>query len=196
MTKILTQYNYFRAALKKGSVAEKLSMSLLFAIFLALISQIKMPLPFTPVPLSMGTFGVCAAALTLGGVWGFVSVLMWVLMGFFGLPVFVGFKSGATVLFGTTSGYIFGYALCALALGFITSKNDDSLKAKAFLFVSQVGIILFCGMIGLYIWSHANGLNYTMTEAFLKGVLPFVVGDVLKAVVLSVAMTQVIKLKR
>lgn len=193
MTDILRKYNNTRAyIINEAGISRKVVLAFLFAIALAVTSQIKIYLAFTPVPINLATFAVCASALTLGGFWSFVSVAIFILAGTIGLPSTI-----APHALGATTGYLAGYALCALVLGKYTERNNmnNMIKTSIVLFISQIAIIHICGMIGLYIWSASIGTPYTFMEVIMKGSVPFLIGDSIKAIVLSALMTAVLKNK-
>ena len=83
----------------------------LFAALIAVCSQIQIP---GPVPFTLQTFAVFLAAGLLGGKRGSIAVLIYILLGAIGLPVFAGFKGGIGALLGTTGGYILGFILSML----------------------------------------------------------------------------------
>ena len=195
MTTLIKKYNDARVYLiNDASIVQKMALSILFAIILAVASQIKIFLSFTPVPINLGTFAVCMAGMTLGGFWGFVSVAIYMLAASVGLPVIAG-----SSLIGATTGYIIGYGICAFALGKWTErgniKKDSFVKTSAVLFVFQIAIIHICGMIGLYIWSvYSPDIQpYTLTEVIMKGTVPFLFGDSIKAIILSLSMGFILK---
>ena len=195
MTTLIKKYNDARVYLiNDAGIVQKMALSILFAIILAVASQIKIFLSFTPVPINLGTFAVCMAGMTLGGFWGFVSVAIYMLAAAVGLPVIAG-----SSLIGATTGYIIGYGICAFVLGKWTErgniKKDSFVKTSAVLFVFQIAIIHICGMIGLYIWSvySPNIQPYTLTEVIMKGTIPFLFGDSIKAMILSLSMGFILK---
>ena len=195
MTTLIKKYNDARVYLiNDASIVQKMALSILFAIILAVASQIKIFLSFTPVPINLGTFAVCMAGMTLGGFWGFVSVAIYMLAAAVGLPVIAG-----SSLIGATTGYIIGFAICAFALGKWTErgniKKDSFVKTSAVLFIFQIAIIHICGMIGLYIWSvYSPDIQpYTLTEVIMKGTVPFLFGDSIKAIILSLSMGFILK---
>ena len=193
MTTLIKKYNDARVYLiNDASMVQKMALSILFAIILAIASQIKIFLSFTPVPINLGTFAVCMAGMTLGGFWGFISVAIYMLAAAIGLPVIAG-----SSFLGATTGYIVGYSICAFALGKWTEKSDikkySFIKTSAVLFVFQIAIIHICGMIGLYIWSVSTGSPYTLTEVIMKGTVPFLLTDSIKAMVLSLSMGFILK---
>ena len=72
-------------------------------------------------------------------------------------------------------------------------KKDSFVKTSAVLFIFQIAIIHICGMIGLYIWSVSTGSPYTLTEVIMKGTVPFLFGDSIKAIILSLSMGFILK---
>ena len=193
MTTLIKKYNDARVYLiNDASMVQKMALSILFAIILAIASQIKIFLSFTPVPINLGTFAVCMAGMTLGGFWGFISVAIYMLAAAVGLPVIAG-----SSFLGATTGYIVGYSICAFALGKWTEKCDikkySFIKTSAVLFIFQIAIIHICGMIGLYLWSVSTGSPYTLTEVIMKGTVPFLLTDSIKAMVLSLSMGFILK---
>ena len=193
MTTLIKKYNDARVYLiNDASMVQKMALSILFAVILAVASQIKIFLSFTPVPINLGTFAVCMAGMTLGGFWGFISVAIYMLAAAVGLPVIAG-----SSFLGATTGYIVGYSICAFALGKWTEKCDikkySFIKNSAVLFIFQIAIIHICGMIGLYIWSVSTGSPYTLTEVIMKGTVPFLLTDSIKAMVLSLSMGFILK---
>ncbi|MBR2724722.1 MAG: biotin transporter BioY, partial [Ruminococcus sp.] len=83
----------------------------LMTVIIVLCSWICLPLP---VPITMQTFGIYAALTLLGGKKGLCSVLLYILLGAAGLPVFAGFSAGLYHLVSPTGGYIWGFVFCAL----------------------------------------------------------------------------------
>ena len=85
----------------------------IFAALIAICSWISIP---TTVPFTLQTMGVFTAVGLLGGKRGSLAVLVYILLGLVGLPVFAGFSGGVGVLFGTTGGYIIGFLASALLM--------------------------------------------------------------------------------
>ena len=82
----------------------------LFAAIIAVCSWIQIPMT---VPFTMQTFAVFCALTTLGGKGGTISILIYIVLGAVGVPVFAGFTGGIGILFGTTGGYIIGSPVCS-----------------------------------------------------------------------------------
>ena len=143
-------------------------------IFLSIMSQLIIPLYFTPVPISLGSFGVMLIALLYGRKLGTATVLSYVVAGSFGAPIFAGFKTG--FLFSPTGGYILGYIAAALILGFLSDKGIAKSYAKTFLSLLLVSVIIF--ILGALVLM----LFVPIKNVFMAGVLPFIPGDMLKVV--------------
>ena len=141
--------------------------------FLSLMSQVIIPLPFTPVPISLGTFGVTLMALLYGRKLGTATILSYVAAGSLGAPIFAGFKSGS--LFSPTGGYILGYIVATIILGYLADRGVTKSYVKTFFsLLLSSAIILTLGSIVLSIF--VPGKN-----AFMVGVLPFLPGDAIKS---------------
>ena len=141
--------------------------------FLSLMSQVIIPLPFTPVPISLGTFGVTLMALLYGRKLGTAPILSYVAAGSLGAPIFAGFKSGS--LFSPTGGYILGYIVATIILGYLSDKGVTKSYVKTFFsLLLSSAIILTLGSIVLSLF--VPGKN-----AFMVGVLPFLPGDAIKS---------------
>ncbi len=155
-----------------------------------LAAQIKISLPWTPVPISGQTFAVLIAGVLLGRWWGGISQIIYVGMGVAGVPWFVGWSGGYSVLIGPTGGYIVGFILAALFLGYFTDKY---IRARSFL--SMLGLMFFAnfilihilGLLQLEVWFHlVKGTSPTLWELLLMGTIPFIIGDITKIVIAAV----------
>ena len=145
--------------------------------FLSLMSQVIIPLPFTPVPISLGTFGVTLMALLYGRKLGTATILSYVAAGSLGAPIFAGFKSGS--LFSPTGGYILGYIVATIILGYLSDKGVTKSYVKTFFsLLLSSAIILILGSIVLSIF--VPGKN-----VFMVGVLPFLPGDAIKSTTIT-----------
>ena len=141
--------------------------------FLSIMSQILIPLPYTPVPISLGTFGVTLMALLYGRKLGTATILSYVAAGSLGAPIFAGGKAGS--LFSPTGGYILGYIVATITLGYLADKGVTKSYVKTILsLMLSSAIILTLGSLVLSLF--VPGKN-----AFMIGVLPFLPGDALKS---------------
>ena len=148
-----------------------------FAALTAVCSQIMIPLPFTPVPINLAYLSVLICGGVLGAKKGVLAMVVYVLLGAVGVPVFVGFNAGLGVLAGPTGGYIVGYivmpAVCGI-VGFCRRGGalGGFLKGVVVVFVGYgFGTVWFMVLMGV-----------SFPAAFLMCVVPFIPGDVLKII--------------
>lgn len=142
------------------------------AALLAVLSQIAIPLPFTPVPITGQTLGVALLALTLGRNRGIASVVLYFVAGAMGMPVFAGAQSG--FVFGPTMGYLIGMLLATVVMGSLADSGWTS-SFKKTLLTAFVGtaITFVCGVSVLAFFLPAKTL-------LMAGVLPFLPGSLIK----------------
>ena len=171
------------------SVAKKLIACFVMASIVGLLAQIRVYLPWTPVPIVGSGLGVIISGVILGGSWGAVSMLIYALLGFAGMPWFAGFRGGPEVLFGPTAGYIIGFIFAAAFVGYLTRKLGKSRSfTKILLIVAVANFILIYipGLIWLKRWflfSCHRALS--IKELLFLGALPFVPGDIVKVFLAS-----------
>ena len=154
-----------------------------FALLTAVAAQIEIPLGFTPVPLTGQTFAVLLAGAVLGARRGAMSQGVYWLSGLVGLPFYSGGAGGWEKGTGATMGYLVGFILAAYAIGYLAErKHDRSFASSLPAMLLGSTIIYACGASWLAIHLGipvANGEQ----NAISLGVAPFLIGDVLKAVV-------------
>lgn len=114
----------------KNSNLYKLVLTGIFAAVVAVCSWISIPLPFTQVPVNLAILGVLLAGGLLGSKYGTLSLIIYILLGAVGVPVFAGFGAGLGTLVGPTGGYIVGYVLCAAVAGLGASSSAASKISK------------------------------------------------------------------
>ena len=149
------------------------------SLFLALCSHISIPLYFSPVPLSGQTVAIMLIGITLGSRKGLLSVLAYLAQGSFGLPVFSAGHSGILHLVGPTGGYLLGFLFQVYLVGKITEKQQVFHSGKTFfaLLLSSLVLLTF-GTLWL-------SLFVGVSSALVMGFLPFVVGDIIKALAIT-----------
>ena len=165
------------------SIPKKMALALGMAALTGLLAQVRFPLPWSPVPITAQTFAVLLAGVLLGRWWGGASLAIFAGLGVAGVPWFSGWASGI----GATWGYIFGFILAALFLGYFTDKY---IRSRSFL--SMLGLMLFANFVLIYIpgllwlgfWLDVvAGTSAASFAALLgMGLLPFIAGDITKAV--------------
>lgn len=163
------------------SATFRMTVTALFAAVIAVASWISVPLPFTPVPINLATLAVALAGAVLGYKYGTISVLVYILLGAAGVPVFAGFTGGLGHIAGPTGGYIVGYLTAAFITGFVFRMTcRDKIKwywAAAAAFLGTVSCYLL-GTIWFIILT-GNGLAASMSMC----VIPFIPGDIFKIAV-------------
>ncbi len=156
----------------------------LFAALVAASAWVKIPLPFTAVPLTLQVFVVLLAGAVLGARLGAISLVVYVLLGAVGVPVFAGGGAGLAYLLGPTGGYVLGFVLAALIVGLVADRQppeSSSIWARAANGGAMLVGIIAIYFVGLVRLKLVSGMPWD--KAFLAGVLPFIGFDVAKAVV-------------
>lgn len=146
----------------------------LFAALVALMAQISIPLPFSPVPITGQVFGVFLVGALLGGRWGACSLLVYILTGAAGFPVFHHFQGGVHILLGPTGGYLWGFVLGGYLLGRYTEKRHTYLS----LLTGMAFCLFAIYTLGTLQLSFISGLAWR--QALMIGVIPFIPLDIVK----------------
>jgi len=150
----------------------------------------KIQTPFTLVPATMQTFVVLFLGMILGYKLAAATVILYLIEGLIGLPVFA--KGGGLVyLIGPTGGYLIGFILTAFFAGMIKAKNDPIVVFIYLLFSVSVTYIL--GLLGL--WNYM-GLDKSFNQVFLVGAQPFLLIEIYKILILTVLSKQILKFRR
>ncbi|VBB06415.1 bioy protein [Lucifera butyrica] len=151
----------------------------LFAALLAISSQIYIPIG--PVPHTLQIMFVFLAGFILGGRWGFISVLLWVLLGVFGLPVFSEGKSGLAALAGPTGGFLVGFMVAAYLVGRCVEQGKLSAKMTVAVLLCVLFIVYGLGLAGFLLSFHFFlHKSMTLNQAMLIAVIPFLPFDIIK----------------
>ena len=149
---------------------------LFFCFATAAGALVRIPLPFTPVPLTLQTFFVLLSGLALGSAYGATSMTLYLLFGMLGLPFFAGEASGASWLLGPTGGYLIGFIAASSIAGIAAHPDTKPLLRIGYLILSTM-LILIMGTIGLSLYS-----GQSIISSLVPGVAPFIPGDILKLV--------------
>lgn len=153
----------------------------LCAVFAAVLSVFSViTIPTGIIPVTLGLFGVWLTAIALGGKKGVVSVLVFILIGVVGMPVFSGMKGGAGVIIGPTGGYLTSYIFMALITGAVSSKIGGRYDIVSFFVRFAAGLVsLFvCYFFGTVQFVFISG--QTIKESLAMCVYPFVIFDLVK----------------
>jgi biotin transport system substrate-specific component len=148
----------------------------IFTILTVIAGFIRIPVPMSPVPITLQTFFVLLAGASLGAWRGSASQLGYLALGLFGLPVFSTMGSGFLYLAGPSGGYMAGFVLAALFIGFTKRFCEASYAGMFLLFVAAEAVILCSGAVWLGVLT-----GYDPIKLAQIGVLPFIPGDLLKA---------------
>ena len=152
----------------------------LFAVLMAVCAWITVPLPKPLVQFTMQTFGMFIALITPGGRRGLYTMVVYLLLGAVGVPVFSGFRGGLGVLLDTTGGYIIGFVAAALVYWLLTAKLGDSLPMKAAACVLGLAVCYAFGTAWfLVVYARTTG-PIGVTTALGWCVFPYIAPDLLK----------------
>lgn len=166
------------------AIGNKVILALGFAMATGLLAQVRFALPFTPVPVTGQTFGVLLAGVLLGRSWGGISMALYAGLGALGIPWFAGFTGGIGALAGPTGGYLFGFVLTALFLGYVTDKYVRSRKfgyMAGLMSLATLFLIFLPGLVQLGIWSNfITGNSVSVSQLLALGFYPFLIGAVVK----------------
>src|SRR6266550_3179227 len=141
---------------------------------IAIAAQIAIPIPFSPVPLTLQPLAVLLVGVALGATRGSAAAALYLLEGASGLPVFAQGHGGAIWLVGATAGYLYSYPLAAGLAGWLSEHGWGSRTLRAVL-----GMLAALGVIYLGGWAWLAVL-FGARAAFAMGVAPFFVADVVK----------------
>ncbi len=155
----------------------KLAIAGLMTSITCILGPISITVPFSPVPISLGLFGILLTTCLLGAKLGTLSCTLYILLGFVGLPVFSGFTSGVGVVLGPTGGYLMGYLFVAAFSELFLAKKKGSLPLHI------TGILLglaACYAMGSFWLSHSMSIHFS--RALFIGVAPYFPFDLLKII--------------
>ena len=162
----------------------------MFTALIAVCSIISIPIG--EVPITLQTFAICLAAAMLGWKRGTLSVLIYILLGAVGVPVFAGMSGGIGILAGPTGGYIIGFILTALVVGFAADKWQR--KALPLTIAMVIGVLL-CYAVGTVWFMVVTKMH--LGESLMLCVVPFLIPDAVKialAMILSNRLSKVVTL--
>ena len=150
----------------------------------ALAAQVSIHLGFTPVPITGQTFAVVLVGASLGALRGAASLLLYLVVGIAGVPVYAQHKHGWAVFSGATGGYIVGFVVAAALIGVLAEQGWDRR------FSSSVSTMLI-GNVVIYafglVWLH-HSLHVNWPSTLTDGLYPFVLGDVIKLFLAALAL--------
>lgn len=170
--------------------ARDLSYIAIMAGLIAICSWIAVP---TTVPFTLQTFGVFLAVGTLGGSRGSCSVLVYLLLGLVGFPVFASFTGGAGALLGASGGYLTGFLFAALTYWLITSLLGNR---RVVMFCAMLLGLIVCYAFGtawfLIFYARSNGSPTTLFAALSWCVFPFIIPDLIK-IIMAMTLSRILR---
>lgn len=169
--------------LSKENILNKITTIIFFNIILILFSQIKLYLPFLPVPFTLQTFAILLISAILGYKYGTLVVVLYIIEGALGLPVFANFSNLSNVIGGYTLGYIIGFIPATFIFGILLNflKKQNKINFLNLILVSFISIsfIFFFGI--LWITYLTNNINL----ALAYGLYPFIITEPIKIIIAS-----------
>ena len=156
------------------------------ALFTAVICAVApVSLAIGPIPLTFASLIIYLAAGTLGWKYGVLSVLLYVLAGAIGLPVFSNFEGGFHKITGVTGGYIIGYIPCALATGLFADAFPKKLWSYILGMIAGTVLLYVCGTAWFVIQT-----GNSVAASLVLCVTPFLIGDTVKIILAGIAAPQ------
>jgi len=177
----------FYEALNEMSITAKLLLSIVMALSIGALAQVRVFVPWTPVPIVLTQLGVVTYASVMGRKWGVFPTLLYVAGGVAGIPWFSSYGGGLPYLLGPTGGYLLGFILSAWIVSNLT--NSKAIKGKA---IRLIGVVLFTQLVLIYLpglfqlnqWlTAASGQTVGFNNLLVMGFYPFVIGDILKSII-------------
>ncbi|HTV64888.1 MAG TPA: biotin transporter BioY [Bryocella sp.] len=145
---------------------------------IAVCARIMLPLPFTPVPLTLANFGVLLVGLTLGSRRGFAAAALYLAWGAMGLPVFASTGPGSIgQMLGPTGGYLWAYPIVAFLAGWVAERGQASFTRNLVGSIIAEVVLFAAGISWLAIVTHS------WRQAAFFGLYPFLFAEVSKILV-------------
>ncbi|MBD9337785.1 MAG: biotin transporter BioY [Lachnospiraceae bacterium] len=145
------------------------------------LGPLSIPLPFSPVPISLTNFAIFLAIFILGMKNGTISFIIYLLLGAVGVPVFSSFRGGLQVLAGPTGGYLIGFIFLALIMGFALDHFDRKLVPTIIGMIIGMAVCYAFGTVWL-----AKLLSLSFKEGLMMGVIPYLPGDAAKIIIAAI----------
>lgn len=145
------------------------------------LGPLSIPLPFSPVPISLTNFAIFLAIFILGMKSGTISFIIYLLLGAIGVPVFSSFRGGLQVLAGPTGGYLIGFIFLALIMGFALDHFDRKLVPTIIGMIIGMAVCYAFGTVWL-----AKLLSLSFKEGLMMGVIPYLAGDAAKIIIAAI----------
>lgn len=173
--------------MSKTFSVQKIAIIALMTAVLCILAPISIPVFISPVPVSLGVLAVYLTAYVLSPLDATISVIIFILLGTFGLPVFSGYSGGLSKLVGPTGGYIIGFLFTV----YISSIFIHMKKGIIFDVIGMITGLALCYILGTIWFSYQQGKGFI--ASLLLCVVPFLIGDAIKIIVAVILGTQINK---
>ena len=173
--------------MSKTFSVQKMAIIALMTAVLCILAPISIPVFISPVPVSLGVLAVYLTAYVLSPLDSLISVIIFILLGTFGLPVFSGYSGGLSKLVGPTGGYIIGFLFTV----YISSLFIHMKKGIIFDVIGMITGLALCYILGTIWFSYQQGKGFI--ASLLLCVVPFLIGDAIKIIVAVILGTQLNK---
>ncbi|MEE8340998.1 MAG: biotin transporter BioY [Candidatus Neomarinimicrobiota bacterium] len=176
--------------IKSKSLTANLTIAFSGSILLALLARLSIPVPFSPVPITGQTFGILFIGATLGSRLGALSVIMYIIEGIIGLPVFAGGIGGFLYLLGPTGGYLIGFVPAAYLVGYLAEKGFVDKITPTFIALTLGTIVIF--IFGISWLAVTAGI-----ETALKiGLYPYLFGAMVKIILATIIVNSIYRFNK
>ncbi|NBI05694.1 biotin transporter BioY [Senegalia massiliensis] len=163
----------------------------LFVALTAVCAQISIPLP-SGVPITLQILAVFLSGAILGSKYGFLSQIVYLLLGTVGIPLFSLGTGGLQILLGLTGGYIWSFPIASFIIGLIIEKSSHTSNQQK---IFQYGISFLIGLVIIYLFGSVQFYilsNMTYIDTIKVTILPFIIPDLIK---IAISVPLVIKIK-
>jgi biotin transport system substrate-specific component len=161
---------------RQQSITYNLALVLGASILMGILGRFSVPLPFTPVPLTLANFGVLLIALTLGSSRAAAAMLLYLAQGAMGMPVFSpAGPGGIAQILGPTGGYLMSYPVAAFVAGCLAERGSRSIARMATAAITGEVLLFVGGITWLMVIAHVR-----FTQAANWGVYPFAFAEIIK----------------
>jgi biotin transport system substrate-specific component len=161
---------------KSATLVKSVTLIVGASLLMGILGRFAVPLPFTPVPLTLANFGVLLVGLTLGSRRGFAAMVLYLAAGAMGAPVFAPSPlSGIAQLLGPTGGYLLAYPFVAFIAGWIAENGKKSFARFAVASIAGEILLFVSGIAWIMVLLHAP-----LAKAANFGLYPFVFAEVIK----------------
>ena len=165
-------------AVQPVSLIKQAGIVICASAVIAVCARLMLPLPFTPVPLTLANFGVLLVGLSLGSRRGFAAAALYLAWGAMGLPVFASSGPGSIAqLLGPTGGYLWSYPVIAFLAGWIAERGRPSFMRNLTAAVAAEIVLFAAGLSWLAIMTHS------WRQAAFFGLYPFLFAEVSKVMI-------------